>query len=243
MDMTTRRVVVDGLRKADVPTLEVLTQDVVNLPLNQIDPITLCDLFALSEVGEGIPTALAQELSNFCEQRGREMLDLPDGSAVIEFAAEIQALPAVSVPNSLREALATVVAERKDEASAEALNGLLAHLGGTEPEAVTVSEVSDSKPSAAAKAGKAREPAKKKAPAKRKTAVSKDPERVEWIRLHVLERLSQYEGGLKESIIVGGTRHKAPWSDVTEREVRSVLRALARENIVRTTVGRWLIIR
>ena len=68
-----------------------------------------------------------------------------------------------------------------------------------------------------------------------------DTERREWISDFVMSRLVNYETGLKESLLVGAARHKAPWEDMTDREVRSVLRAMGREGKLKTTVGRWLL--
>ena len=39
---------VEGLRKADADKLHVLTSDVLRTPLVRLDPVTLCDLLALS---------------------------------------------------------------------------------------------------------------------------------------------------------------------------------------------------
>jgi hypothetical protein len=80
---------------------------------------------------------------------------------------------------------------------------------------------------------------KKKAASKPKGKA--DDERRLWIAEFAISRLANYETGLKESLIVGAARHKAPWDDVTDREVRSVLRAMGRDGKLRTTVGRWLI--
>ncbi len=239
MDMQTRRVTVSGLRGADVATLRVLTQDVIQLPLNQIETSTLCDLFALSEIEDGMPVDLAKELHSFRERRIRELNDIPDGEALSAFAQSLEALQAAHVPGTLRDAVAALLPDRSH--SVEALEALASHLTSAEPEAVVVKAPAVEAPSQAAKAAEERAPAKKK-PARRTTSkTAKDPARAEWIQAYAIERLSQYETGLKEAILVGGTRHKAPWSDVTDREVRSVLRRLAREGKLRLTAGRWVI--
>ena len=77
--------------------------------------------------------------------------------------------------------------------------------------------------------------------AKAKTAKKDDTERRQWIGEFVMGRLANYETGLKESLLVGATRHKAPWDDMTDREVRSVLRAMGRDGKLKTTVGRWML--
>ena len=239
MDMETRRVTVKGLRGADVATLLVLTQDVIRLPLNQIDPSTLCDLFALSEVQDGLPVELARDLGAFRENRIRELNDLPDGDSLSEFVASLAQVSADLVPGSMREAVMALTGER--EQSVEAITALGSHLDSAEPSAVIVRASQPDKPSQAEAASAERVTAK--APKKRstKSSTAKDPARAEWIEEYALFRLKNYETGLKEAILVGGTRHKAPWSDVTDREVRSVLRRLAREGKLRISAGRWMI--
>jgi hypothetical protein len=240
MDMETRRVTVTGLRGADIATLQVLTQDVIRLPLNQIEADTLCDMFALSELEEGIPPQLALDLLAFRENRIRELNDLPDGAALSEFAQSLAALAADQVPGTLRDAVVALTPDR--EQSAEALTELASHLSSAEPAAVLVRAAQPEAPSPAATAAADRTTAKK--PAKRKAgtrASAKDPARAEWIEEFAVFRLKNYETGLKETILVGGARHKAPWKDITEREVRSVLRRLAREGKLRISAGRWMI--
>ncbi len=239
MDMQTKRVTVNGLRGADAATLRVLTQDVIQLPLNQIETSTLCDLFALSEVEEGMPSDLGRDLQAFRERRIRELNDVPDGEALIGFVESLAAMAADQVPGSLREAVASLAAER--EQSTDALETLASHLSSADPAAVVVKVSVAEAPSQAEAAAAKRGPAKKPA-AKRKTSkTAKDPARAEWIEEYAVLRLKNYETGLKEAILVGGTRHKAPWSDVTDREVRSVLRRMAREGKLRLTAGRWVI--
>jgi hypothetical protein len=60
------------------------------------------------------------------------------------------------------------------------------------------------------------------------------------VREYVLERLQNYgHDGLKEAIVVAGSRHRAPWKDLTEKEVLSVLRQMERDGNVRHSAGRW----
>jgi hypothetical protein len=238
MDMETRRVTVNGLRGADIATLQVLTQDVIRLPLNQIEADTLCDMFALSELDEGIPPQLALDLLAFRENRIRELNDLPDGEALSDFAKSLAALAADQVPGTLRAAVTALTPDR--EQSAEALTELASHLSSAEPAAAMVRAAQPEAPSPAAKAAAGVTKAKK--PKRKSTrAPAKDPARAEWIEEYAIIRLKNYETGLKEAILVGGTRHKAPWEDITEREVRSVLRRLAREGKLRISAGRWMI--
>lgn len=242
--MKTRRVTVKGLRGADVATLRVLTQDVLALPLNQLDAVTLCDLVALSELEEGLPKDLDAELKTFRDRRFREVADLPDGPALGDFAQQLTAVKAADVPSTIREMLSTLIPDCAEPEAVAALESLMKHLETEEPAIITLAEGATEKQSKAEKAVEDRAPAKsppKKKKSTRKTAPAKDPARAEWIEEYVMLRLVNYETGLKEAIVVGGARFKAPWKDITEREVRSVLRRLAREEKLRTSAGRWLI--
>lgn len=239
--MTTRRVQIKGLRDADIATLRVLTQDILALPLNQIDASTFCDLVALSELKKELPNDLSRELSSFRESRIRELGDLPDGPVLAEWLATLSAVASAEIPQAVREAIAALVPMRTEAESVEALEKVMAHAGSEAPAAVTIKEAAE-KASMAEEAVKERKPAKKKAPAKRKSAASqKDPARAEWVEEYMLARLVNYETGLKEAVLVGGTRFKSPWKDMTDKEIRAVLRRMGREGKVRTTVGRWLI--
>ena len=67
-----KRVSVEGLRGSDVATIQVLTQDVLGLPVNQISAGTVCDLFALAEVSDQVPEQLASDLSAFVARQLRD---------------------------------------------------------------------------------------------------------------------------------------------------------------------------
>ena len=236
MDMETKRVTVEGLRGADVPTLQVLTQDVLGLPVNQINPETVCDLFALAEVSDQVPDELARDLASFVERCQRELADLPDAAALSSYTADLKTLDGDRIPETFRLVL-NQLSDDGDEDVVGVVGDLKAHFANTEPAPFEVSEAS----SIASKAADAKTTAA--APKKRttKTKSKADEERRAWIQEFVLSRLTNYETGLKESLLVGAARHKAPWEDITDREVRSVLRAMGREGRIRTTVGRWLI--
>jgi hypothetical protein len=233
MGMEIKRVTVEGLRGADVATIQVLTQDVLGLPLNQIHPVTVCDLFALAEVSDQVPEQLAQDLSGFVARCEREMANLPSLS---DYTGALLKEDGATVPETLR----LVIGGMTENADAEdTVASLSAHFADTSPSPFIVTET----PSMAATAVETRKVAKK--PAVKKTAAKKldDAERREWVGQFVIGRLANYETGLKESLLVGATRHKAPWDDLTDREVRSVLRAMGREGRLKTTVGRWLLCR
>ena len=229
------RVTIEGLRGADVATLQVLTQDVISLPLNQINPVTACDLFAIAEVSDQVPEQLAQDLSGFVSRARRELSDIPDGSSFAEYTSALLGVDASLVPDTFRSMLAEL--ETTDEDGAGQQAALAAHFEGTAAAPFTVAET----PSLASKAAETRTTAKAPKATKAKVAKKDDTERREWISEFVLSRLVNYETGLKESLLVGAARHKAPWEDMTDREVRSVLRAMGREGKLKTTVGRWLL--
>lgn len=234
MSNETKRVTIEGLRGADVATLQVLTQDVISLPLNQIHPSTACDLFAIAEVSDQVPEQLAQELSSFVARAKRELADMPDGAALVDFTQALLEGDASLVPETFRGMLNEL--ESGDDEAAAQIAALAAHFATAEAAPFEVGEAKSMASTAAEKRTKAKAPK-----AKAKTAKKDDTERREWIGEFVMSRLVNYETGLKESLLVGAARHKSPWEDMTDREVRSVLRAMGREGKLKTTVGRWLL--
>ena len=236
MDMETKRVTVEGLRGADVATLQVLTQDVLGLPMNQVHPGTVCDLFALAEVSDQVPDQLARDLASFVERCQRELGDLPDATSLSSYTTDLKQVDGSLIPETMRAVLDQLGANGDDDV-AEVVNSLKAHFGGAEPAPFEVSEATSMASKAADEKTAAAAPKKRTT----KTKSKADEERRAWIQEFVLSRLTNYETGLKESLLVGAARHKAPWDDLTDREVRSVLRAMGRDGRIRTTVGRWLI--
>lgn len=244
MDEKKKLVSVAGLRKADPTTLQVLTQDVLRTPLVRIEPATLVDLLALSELGEDqVPGAMVKELSSFQRQMFRELADLPDGIALASFAADLCGLRAETLPKCLRDAVAELLPDRKDADAVNALQALIDHASTVDPEAISLPAmaVADSPNKSAVTKVK---PAKKKRTSRTaKSAEAKllEEERGQWIEGDVIVRLAQYSTGLKEAIMVAGSRHRAPWEDVTEKEVLKVLRRLKREERLRFSAGRWYV--
>ncbi len=254
------RISVGGLRKADPTTLTVLTQDVIRLPLGQIERRTLLDLLALSEVPEQLKGTLPKELEHLRHQMYREIDDLPDGPGLAEFASELVGIPAASAPQSLRDKIGALVGERKNGDAVAALQELIAHWSSEPPAAVLLPVPKEPKtrktaasasaageaPAAPAKTPKltvvAPATATKKEKAAATPAAQVDTRREEWVREDVLGRLSQYGArGLKEPVVVAGARHRSPWKDMGEDEVLAVLRKLKREGKVHTSAGRWMI--
>lgn len=257
MDQRKNRIAVGGLRKAKPDTLIVLIQDVLRSPLLQLDPRTFADLMALSEVASQIPTQTAKELAAFRDQKLRELGDLPDGPALAEFLRDLITVPASAQPDCLREGVSGVCSDARHEDVVPAFEALEKHWATETPIEIELPK-SAPKPKAkpAPKPRRARpapesdddSPSIQKvapvsAPRRRRTnQVNIDARREDWMREDVLSRLVNYGNrGLKEQIIVAGTRHRAPWDDLTEKEVLAVLRKLKREGRVRFSAGRWMI--
>ena len=250
------RISVGGLRKADPTTLTVLTQDVIRLPLGQIDRRTLLDLLALSEVPEQLKDLMPRELETQRQQMFREIDDLPDGPALAEFAAELTSIPASLAPACLREKMASLVGERKKPDAVAALAELMAHWESEGPAAVVLPAPKEPKARKGAAAATEKAPSTPKltvvapatatTPKKEKAAATPaaqvDTRREEWIFEDVIGRLSQYGArGLKEPVVVAGARHRSPWKDMGEDEVLAALRKLKRLGKVHTSAGRWMI--
>ncbi|MEC7949435.1 MAG: hypothetical protein VX265_17840, partial [Myxococcota bacterium] len=104
METRKNRMAVEGLRKADPGTLEVLVAEVLRRPLGQIEPGTLMDLLALAEVPDQIGGQLAKEFTAFQDQMFREIGDLPDGPPLADFCGELGGLDAARIPANVREA-------------------------------------------------------------------------------------------------------------------------------------------
>jgi len=242
VDATKNRTSVGKLRSSDPDTLSVLTQDVLRLPLGQIERGTLADLLALGEVTEQVSPELSKDLRAFSDQMVREVQDLPDGPPLVEFLTELCAVDPERVPDTLRAAVRAL----QDDRHFEGIDELFAELeqDWDDNDHVDISLPAAAVPLDAGKttgAGKSRkEVVKPKKTTRRRTTVV-DERREEWIREDVLSRLSNYGArGLKESIIVAGSRHRAPWDDLTESEVLATLRKMKRESRIRYSAGRWM---
>jgi hypothetical protein len=224
---------VEGLRKADADKLHVLTSDVLRTPLVRLDPVTLCDLLALSELQDGLGVAFKRDLDNFRDQMVRELQDLPDGPGLREFAITVGEVPPARVPASLRGAVKDVLSDRKDPEAVDLLGSLLERWDAVAPEDFPPPPKAEKE----TKKKKAAAPKEKKA---RTPANQVDERRAEWVKNDVLERLQNYgHDGLKEAIVVAGARHRSPWKDLTEKEVLAVLRQMERDGNVRHSAGRW----
>lgn len=259
MDTQKKQVAIQGLRRSDPDTLLVLTQDVLRATLTRIEAATLSDLLALSELEKGLPVALARDLKHFRSQMFREVSDLPDSPVLAEFARDLAVVTPSRVPQCLRDEVARITPDRKHPEAVAALADLASRWEGVDPEPVALklpAPATKHRSVSTAPIGGAPSPAlhtrvpgpiKEKLPTiapgekKARTPVAQvDERRVTWIEEELISRLDQYGvAGLKEAVVVAGARHRAPWKDVSEDEVLTVLRRLKRENRVRFTSGRW----
>ena len=130
-----KRVSVEGLRGSDVATIQVLTQDVLGLPVNQISASTVCDLFALAEVSDQVPEQLASDLSAFVARAGREMADMADLGA---YASSLLDGDAAVAPETFRSALSEIMGS--DNAD---LAGLAEHWSNGDPLLTSIRKQTD----------------------------------------------------------------------------------------------------
>lgn len=238
----------DNLRNSDVDTVTVLVADLLRLHIERIETSVVADLFALSEAE--LPTGLGADLKAWAGRATREVIDLPDGELRRGFLAEVAALPAAQVPARMRAAIEGMA----PSSSTDTLVVLeqLARAWGDEAPAALVLSSKKSRVSqqiaAAQKAPKAvRAP---KAPAAPKTPVADvDPRRAAFIRDDVKQTLDGKDPGIKENVLVAGIKHRSPFKDMTEAEIRAELRKVEREGLklkpgsprLRKSGERWVI--
>ena len=70
MEAQISRVTIHGLRSSDPASLSVLVQDVLHLPMSQIEPRCLMDLMALSEARDQLPKQLGDRALRILEDPG-----------------------------------------------------------------------------------------------------------------------------------------------------------------------------
>ena len=266
MEQRKNRIAVGGLRKANPTHLTVLVEGVLRTPVMQLDPRTFADMMALSEIPNQIPTQLARQLTAFAERMQREIGDLPDGPPLAEFLRDLAGVPPHAQPECLRAGVREVCAECKHEDVVPAFEALERHWASEEPIEVELPKAPAPAPKRAAPAVKPRRASSRASssassadssesgpsievlkpvsgPRRRKSPrANTDSRREDWMREDVLSRLVNYGSrGLKQEIIVAGTRHRAPFDDLSEGEVLAILRKMKREGRVRFSAGRWMI--
>lgn len=260
MEIPKRRMGAAKLRTSDAMTLQVLTQELLRRPLGQVEPSTVLDLLALSEIGAQLPPSLTRDLEGFRAQILREISDLPDGPPLLELLRELSPLNPERAPSCLRAHLQQLAPNRKHEDVVPVLSALLARWDEVSPEpiqlpvatvapkVVPAAQVGSSARAAAARGtsssvakvtvAKPVERPRTRTPATPTAQV--DPRRAEWIEEDAIARLANYGAqGIKESVLVGGAVHRSPYSDMTVAEVLTTLRKMKREGKVNSSAGRW----
>lgn len=260
MEIPKRRMGAAKLRTSDAMTLQVLTQELLRRPLGQVEPSTVLDLLALSEIGDQLPASLARELEAYRLQILREISDLPDGPPLLELLRELQPLNPENVPACLRAHLRLLATQRKQDDVVPALEALIARWEEVPAEPITLpvasvapritqasSVGSSARASAArgtgsstAKVAAAKPATRPRARAASTPAAQIDPRRAEWIEEDAISRLANYgASGIKESVLVGGAVHRSPYDDMTTAEVLTTLRKMKREGKINNSAGRW----
>lgn len=241
-DHKVQRHSVEGLRTSNAATLSVLIADAVRLHIERVEPSCVADLFALSECV--LTGTMAGEMAAWAQRARREILDLPDGNIRATFVQEVGELAPELVPRSLREA----VAELGPVSSAQIAAGVAAVVeswAAVEPKPVvlpTPAAKTATKASAAAKTTTTKAPAKARTP--KTPAAQVDTRRADWIREDAVSRLASreyQERGLKESIFLAGLKHRSPFKDMTDEEIKVELRKLERERKLKHTGERWMV--
>lgn len=245
-DNRVQRLNLERLRVSSPSMIQVLTQDVIRQHIERIAPSCIADLFALSEAK--LPVALSNDLRGWAMRAEREILDIPDGEPRTIFLGELGELPAADIPATLREAIYSLGTVSQAE-TAERVEELRQRWSEVPPAPVTIAVptrpvVQKGAAAAGANGKAARATATPRARAVKTPAALVDPRRAEWIRGDAVTRLGSREyaeRGLKESIFVAGIRHRSPFTDLTDEEVKVELRRLERERKLKHTGERWLI--
>ncbi|MEC7241412.1 MAG: hypothetical protein VXW32_09245 [Myxococcota bacterium] len=239
-----KRAHIEGLRKSDPITLSVLVQDLVRKPLVGLDTRSLSDLFALADQ-ETLPVDLLRDLRKFREQMLREIADLPDGHVLQDWLEEFLGFSAERVPGVLRAAL---IGRSEDSGIRPDTLALLERVESHfAQQAAAGVEIVQRAVKIVQKGPDVLSPEERKrrraaTGAKRVPRTVADPAREKWIRADVLERLENYGSrGLKQAMLVAGSKHRSPWEDLKDAEILAVLRDLERSGKVQKSTNRWAI--
>ena len=230
---------VDNLRASDEKTVQVLVDDLLRLHIERIETRVVADLFAVAD-GQLSPS-LSADLKGWAARATREILDLPDGEILRTFLAEVSEVPAGLVPQRLRDAVGALAAK----SSAETVRMIDEMAVAWEEETPTPVVLPIAKVKVVE--AKTRAPAKPRKASARTPAADVDPRRAEYVRQDVMNTLARIENGIKESVLVGGIRHRSPFKDITESEIKAELRKLEREGLkqkagelrIKKTGERW----
>jgi hypothetical protein len=235
-----RRVPEQPLRGSNITSVEIQTQDLLRKPLGQIAPVNVCDLFALAQAS-GLPAGFHKALEEFTDRISQEIAEIPDGSSWAEYVEELQGIPAERVPTSFRALL-----QREGEPEGRDRPGcdeLLERWSAVEALEFELGEVAPKIEKRLGPASPAeRSKSKQGASAAKPGAALVDPERSILLKQLILERVSpQLENGLKEVVLIAGTRHRAKerYPDLLPQEIISALKELKEIGQLQYSAGRW----
>ena len=239
-----KRAHVEGLRKSDPLTLSVLVQDLVRKPLVGLDLRTLSDLFALADE-ESLPPDLLRDLRKFREQMLREIADLPDGEKLQDWLKDLLSVAAARIHGTLRSG----VLSRADDIALrpqtmELLEKVESHFSTEQADGVEIVAKAVRVVQRGPNILSPEEKKKRRAAGQTRRAprVEKNPERSQWIRADLLERLDNYgDRGLKQAMLLAGAKHRSPWDDLSDTEIVAVLRDLEKAGKIKRTTNRWAI--
>lgn len=245
-DHAIQRLSIGGLRSSDINALSVLIPDALRQHIERLEPAVVADLFALCELG--LAGAIGTDLAAWNARARREIKDMPDGTTRATFVAELTELAPELVPATLRELISALadVSGTSVTAAIEAAG----HLWAQTPPASLILPQKKTRPSSgrtpastAAADARAGKPAPTPRPKLVRTpAAQVDPRRADWVREDAVTRLNSreyQERGLKESIFIAGIKHRSPYNDMTEEEIKTELRKLERERKLKHTGERW----
>ena len=161
---------------------------------------------------------------------------MPDNGTRGAWINDIAAIPAGRIPARLREAVGALL-PISGGAVAEQIEALAVTWSETPPDVVVLPKKRAAPKAVAApkipgspRVAAVKAPKVVKVPKTPRTPAAQiDPRRAEWVRDDAVTRLnaSEYsERGLKESIFLGGIKHRSPYKDMTDEEIKVTLRKL-----------------
>ncbi len=239
---------VDNLRNSDALTVQILVADIIRLHIERIETSVVADLFALADAE--LPSGLSDDLKVWAGRATREVIDLPEGEARRGFLAEVAALPDALVPERLRAAIAALAPSSNQETLAT-LDDLATRWALTTPDVLVVAVKKSRVSAAGAKAAAAKEAKPKRVAAVKAPKIPPadiDPRRAAFIRSDVWITLEGKDPGIKENVLVGGIKHRSPFKDMVEPEIRAELRKMERDGLkdkpgklrIRKSGERWV---
>jgi hypothetical protein len=235
-----RRVPEQPLRGSDITSVDIQTQDLLLKPLGQIAPVNVCDLFALGEMSD-LPSAFLRSLGEFVDRISQEIAEIPDGPSWSSYLDELRSISGERVPRTFRD-----LVRREGAGEGRSRPGcaeLLEAWSRAEalPFELGVSAPKIQKGAAKSTASTSSTPRKRASKAKA-TAEPVDPARGRLIKQLILERVGlQSESGLKEVVLIAGTRHRARehYPDLLPQEIISALKDLKETGQLHYSAGRW----